>query len=88
MLGRVAELAARVAPAHRWALVTDGAVGPLHADRVLSALPAGRALRLEVPPGEAFKTRESWGRLTDELLAAGCGRDTTVIARPFSSGGG
>jgi 3-dehydroquinate synthase len=37
-------------------------------------------VRLEVPPGEAFKTRESWARLTDEMLAAGCGRDTTVIA--------
>jgi 3-dehydroquinate synthase len=33
-----------------------------------------------VPSGEAFKTRESWARLTDELLASGAGRDTTVLA--------
>jgi 3-dehydroquinate synthase len=33
-----------------------------------------------VPPGEAHKTRESWARLTDSMLAAGCGRDTTVLA--------
>lgn len=32
-----------------------------------------------VPPGERHKTRESWARLTDEMLAGGFGRDTTVI---------
>jgi 3-dehydroquinate synthase len=79
-LARVAALAAEAAPAHRWAVISVGAVGALHAAPLLAALPEGRALRLEVPPGEAFKTRESWARLTDELLAAGCGRDTTVIA--------
>jgi 3-dehydroquinate synthase len=35
---------------------------------------------LKVPPGEHEKTRERWARLTDQLLAAGCGRDTTVVA--------
>jgi 3-dehydroquinate synthase len=35
---------------------------------------------LEVPAGEQYKTRESWGRLTDALLAKKFGRDTTIIA--------
>ena len=33
-----------------------------------------------VPAGEAHKTRDSWSRLTDELLYAGCGRDSAVVA--------
>src|SRR5207342_3409781 len=33
-----------------------------------------------IEQGEAFKTRESWASLTDELFAAGCTRDTTIIA--------
>jgi 3-dehydroquinate synthase len=35
---------------------------------------------LTIPAGEANKTRESWARLTDQLLAHGFGRDSTVIA--------
>jgi 3-dehydroquinate synthase len=35
---------------------------------------------LTIPAGEANKTRESWARLTDQLLAQGFGRDSTVIA--------
>ncbi len=33
-----------------------------------------------VPAGEANKTREQWTRLTDELLAAGFGRDGAIVA--------
>ena len=33
-----------------------------------------------IPAGESNKTRDSWGRLTDELLAKGFGRDSTIIA--------
>jgi 3-dehydroquinate synthase len=35
---------------------------------------------LTIPPGESNKTRETWSRLTDQLLAKGYGRDTTIIA--------
>jgi 3-dehydroquinate synthase len=35
---------------------------------------------LEIPAGEAHKTRESWARLTDALLAAGLGRDAAIVA--------
>jgi 3-dehydroquinate synthase len=33
-----------------------------------------------IPSGEAHKTRDTWARITDGLLDAGCGRDTTVVA--------
>ena len=33
-----------------------------------------------IPAGERHKTREQWARLTDALLAAGFGRDTTILA--------
>jgi 3-dehydroquinate synthase len=79
-LGAAARAAA---PAHRFALVTDDAVAPLHAGRALAALaphaPA-EPLLVTVPPGEAHKTRETWAAVTDRLLDAGCGRDTTVVA--------
>ena len=32
------------------------------------------------PPGEASKTREEWARLTGEMLKAGLGRDSAVVA--------
>ena len=38
----------------------------------------GEALTFE--PGETSKTRESWARLTDELMDRGFGRDTGLIA--------
>ena len=33
-----------------------------------------------IPAGESNKTRDAWARLTDQMLARGCGRDSTVIA--------
>ena len=78
---RFAALIASVAAAHRFAIVTDEHVGPHYADALLAALAThGRVSVHVLPPGEAFKTRDTWARVTDELLAAGCGRDTTVVA--------
>ena len=36
--------------------------------------------RLTFPPGEHSKTRETWHRLTDEMLQAGLGRDAAIVA--------
>ena len=36
--------------------------------------------RLVFPQGELSKTRETWNRLTDELLAGGIGRDAAIVA--------
>ena len=69
------------APAHRYAVVTDTNVRSLYADALLADLSDYGGVSLHViPSGEEFKTRSIWARVTDELLAAGCGRDTTVIA--------
>lgn len=69
-----------VAPAHRYALITDSNVGPLYAEKVRNQLEKGSAEVLTIPSGESNKTRESWTRLTDQMLAKKFGRDSVVIA--------
>lgn len=70
-----------VAPAHRFAVITDDNVGPLYAAALVTALEAHGAVSSHVvPAGEENKTRTSWARITDEMLDAGCARDTTVVA--------
>jgi 3-dehydroquinate synthase len=82
--GALATLGVRVeeaAPAHRYALVSDSVVAPLYAERARQSFSeAARVELFTVPAGEEHKTRESWARLTDEMLAAHLGRDTTVVA--------
>jgi 3-dehydroquinate synthase len=78
-LDRLGEIVRAVAPAHRYAIITDSNVGPSYAARVRERL-ASRDEALTIPAGEAHKTRDTWARLTDAMLAAGYGRDTTVIA--------
>lgn len=76
-----AAIIAAVAPAHCYAVITDDQVGPLHADALVRALAGhGRASMHVMPAGEAHKTRDTWARITDDMLAVGCGRDTTVVA--------
>ncbi|MEO8335953.1 MAG: 3-dehydroquinate synthase [bacterium] len=76
-----ASMIATAAPAHCYAVITDDQVGPLHAASVVGDLAQrGRTTLHVMPAGEAHKTRDTWARLTDELLAAGCGRDTTIVA--------
>jgi 3-dehydroquinate synthase len=73
-------IAREVAPAHRYALITDSNVGPLYAEEVRNQLEKGSAEVLTIPAGESNKTRESWARLTDQMLAKKFGRDSVVIA--------
>lgn len=71
----------RVAPAHRYAIVTDERVAPLYANNLVEGLgTCGRATLHVIPAGEAHKTRATWAHLTDAMLDAGCARDTTVVA--------
>lgn len=79
-LDRAGELIRDAAPAHRYAIITDDVVGPLYASRAARSLGDVRVDVLSVPAGEHHKTRASWERLTDELLALGCGRDTAIVA--------
>ena len=84
--GALASLGARLreaAPAHRYAVVSDESVGALYGEAALASIAAsggGRAELLTIPAGEAHKTRETWAALTDRMLDAGFGRDTTVVA--------
>jgi 3-dehydroquinate synthase len=73
-------VARALAPAHRYALITDSNVGPLYADQVAAQLESTGVDVLTIPAGEANKTREVWARLTDEMLTKGYGRDAAVIA--------
>ncbi|MBX6364030.1 MAG: 3-dehydroquinate synthase [Gemmatimonadetes bacterium] len=81
-LAELPGLLADAAPAHRYGLVTDAVVAPLLAERVQATLAdAGQRVDLFVlPAGEAAKTRETWCRLHDELLAHGFGRDAALVA--------
>jgi 3-dehydroquinate synthase len=79
-LERVADIVGEVAGAHRYAIVTDTNVGPRYAPRVRFLLGDARTQVFTIPAGEAHKTRETWSALTDELLAAGFGRDSTILA--------
>ena len=79
-LDRVGEIARATAPAHRYAVITDDNVGPAYASRVAATFDAGRVSVFTMPAGEAQKTRESWARLTDQLLDARFGRDSAIIA--------
>ena len=69
------------APAHHYAVVSDVEVAPHYVEPLVLALAAHAPVSVHViPSGEAHKTRDTWARVTDGLLEAGCGRDTTVVA--------
>ncbi len=79
-LESIRESAQRVVRAHRYAVITDGNVGPLYGARIRALLPSGRGELITLPAGEQLKTRERWAQLTDQLLALGFGRDSALIA--------
>lgn len=68
--------------AERFAVISDGTVAPLYGEPIMEA---ARTFGLDAalftfPAGEHSKTRKSWSILTDELLDAGFGRDSCVVA--------
>ncbi|HKS06407.1 MAG TPA: 3-dehydroquinate synthase [Gemmatimonadaceae bacterium] len=79
-LDQIGDFAAAGVGAHRTAIITDSNVGPLYAKRAAASLSSADPIVLTVPAGEAHKTRETWARLTDELLSHGLGRDTLIVA--------
>ena len=68
--------------AHRYAVIADERVAGLYGEELAGDLARGaRESRLfTFPPGEASKSRSEWARLTDEMIRAGFGRDSAVVA--------
>lgn len=68
--------------AHRYAVIADRRVAGLYGEELVKGLQdeAQQARLLTFPTGEGSKTREEWARLTDDMLGAGFGRDSAVIA--------
>jgi 3-dehydroquinate synthase len=79
-LASVADIARAATRANRYAVITDSNVVRTYAEKVVQALGSVGTRTFTVPAGEASKTRESWARLTDELLEGGFGRDSAIIA--------
>jgi 3-dehydroquinate synthase len=79
ILGRLGELVEEHLPGRRVAMIADATVDDLYrSGRLGESRWDGQTLTF--PPGERSKTRESWSRLTDELLRRGFGRDSGLVA--------
>ena len=79
VLERLGELLDRHLPGRRVALIADDTVyGLLREGRLAGARWDRTALTF--PAGERSKTRDTWSRLTDELLHLGFGRDSGIVA--------
>lgn len=79
-LREVGAFVREVAPAHKYAVITDTNVGPLYGRIVGESVGAEPAAMLVVHAGEANKTRGSWGWVTDQLIERGFRRDSAVVA--------
>ncbi|HXV18100.1 MAG TPA: 3-dehydroquinate synthase [Gemmatimonadaceae bacterium] len=79
-LADLGDFARRVAPAHRYAIITDSHVGPLYGRTATESLGIDANDCLVIPAGEHSKTRGSWGWITDQLIDRGFGRDSAIVA--------
>jgi 3-dehydroquinate synthase len=77
-LSRLEELVRRYLPGRRIAMIADANVDQLYRTGRLGA--SWTVETLTVPAGEQSKNRDSWARLTDQLLERRFGRDSAVIA--------
>jgi 3-dehydroquinate synthase len=82
LLRDLPSLLAAACPAHRYVLISDDRVAPLHASAAENSL-RGAGATVDIftfPAGEANKSRETWSRLSDAMFAEGVGRDAAVLA--------
>ena len=86
ILTRAGELAAKVLPPTRCAVITDERVGPLYGERLQTSLKVAGfdAHLLIVPAGEASQSMEIAADLCDRLIGIGLDRKSAV----FALGGG
>ena len=61
-------------------IVSNQTVAPLYLDRLLPNLEGRSVSSIDLPDGEQYKTLATMASILDQLVAAGAGRDTTVIA--------
>jgi shikimate kinase/3-dehydroquinate synthase len=83
LLGRAGGLVAGVLPGRKLVLVTDAAVGPLHAPALRDGLEAAGLsviAEIAVPPGEGSKDMARLAEVLEQMLAAGLDRRTAVVA--------
>jgi 3-dehydroquinate synthase len=79
LLGSLGRLVAEHLAGRRVAMIADEMVHRLFRNGRLGG-PAWEGETLTFPPGERSKTRDTWSRLTDELLRLGFGRDSGIVA--------
>jgi 3-dehydroquinate synthase len=86
LLERAGELAAKVMPPCRCAVISDDRVAPLHGEKLLTSLKSAGfgAHLLTVPAGEASKSMEIVAGLCDRLIGLGLDRKSAL----FALGGG
>jgi 3-dehydroquinate synthase len=78
LLGRLERLVGEHLPGRRVAMIADETVYRLCRSGRFGTVPwDGETLTF--PPGERSKSRETWSRLTDELLRLGFGRDSGIV---------
>jgi len=65
---------------HRYALITDETVESLYARKVQEAMGDDIAGLFVFSPGEPHKTCATWEGLSNQMLSAGMGRDSAVLA--------
>ncbi|MBA3645173.1 MAG: 3-dehydroquinate synthase [Gemmatimonadaceae bacterium] len=80
LIHQVGKLVSSYAPAHRYAVVTDANVHQFYAGAVEASFAPHTIDGVKISAGETHKTRETWGIVTDALLDAGLGRDSTIVA--------
>ena len=73
LFARIEEFATAHLPGRRVAVIADAEVARLHP-------PPASLTVFTFPAGEESKTRDTWARVTDQLLAAGFGRDSGIMA--------
>jgi len=82
LLARAGALLAPVLPQKRCVVITDTIVAALHLPTLMEGLAQTgvAATVITVPPGEASKSLDSFGRVMDALLGESVERRTTVVA--------
>ena len=78
-LQRAHALITDAVPASSYCIIAPDDVASLYAQPLQHAF-AGAASLLTFPAGESSKSRETWQRLSDTMLAHGFGRDACIIA--------